>query len=116
MRYSYNRSSHTASTFFVKKFRVDIDVDLYPGNFEWTPSGKILMSGKATFLLPHFKYISHPYELETEEDGKVLKCRCPDELQRRLIWLAAEGIQKELADLIKDEKVRGTLVKKPQPT
>jgi hypothetical protein len=117
MSYSYDRtaSAQRIATFNITKEEVRLDVDLDPEKVSWTPEGKVLMVGKATFLLPHSKYKSEPYELEVAEDGTVLRCACPDPMQKHLIYIAATARKRELAELISDEKTRGGLVKPAAP-
>lgn len=107
--YSYDRTA----AFFVDKLSVEVDVNLYPDKLSWAGPGKVLMTGTAEFVLPNHKYKSKPYELEVSEDGTALKCRCPDPMHQHLIWMAAKARKRGLAELIDDQKGRGSLRKKP---
>ncbi len=101
------------AAFLVDKLAVDVDVNLYPEKLSWVGGGKVLMTGSAEFVLPGHKYKSEPYELEVLEDGTAQKATCSDPLHHHLIWLAAKARKKDLAELIQDQKDRGSLRKKP---
>jgi hypothetical protein len=112
MPYSYDRTVRTAA-YLVDKLSVEVDVNLYPEKLSWAGGGKVLMTGTAEFVLPGSKYKSQPYELEVSEDGTAQKCECPDPLHHHLIWMAAKSRKRDLAELIADQKDRGSLRKKP---
>lgn len=114
MPYSYDRTaSDRTAAFLVDKLTVAVDVNLYPEKLSWAGEGMVLMTGTAEFVLPGHKYKSEPYELEVAEDGTVKACKCPDPLHHHLIWMAAKSRKKDLAELIVDQKDRGSLRKKP---
>ncbi len=112
--YDYSRRASTSRTayFNVDKVRVDVDVNLDPDKLSWTPEGKVLFVGTASFVLPNKKHKSQPYKLVTSEQGVVLECTCSDPLHEQLIFIAAKENKRELAMLIEDEKQRGGLRKK----
>ena len=113
MAYSYDRTAaHRTAHFLVRKLVVDVDVNLDPDKLSWTTEGKILMVGKASFVLPHNKYESQPYEMELTEDGTLLRCTCPDPMHRQLVSMAARDRKHELVELIEDQKTRGGLRKR----
>lgn len=101
----FNRTA----AFLVDKLSVDIDVNLYPEKLSWAGEGKVTMKGSAEFVLPGHKYKSEPYELEVLEDGTAKSCKCPDPLHHHLIWMAAKARKRDLAELIEDQKDRGSL-------
>lgn len=105
-------SSSRSAAFLVDKLSVEVDVNLYPEKLSWAGEGKVLMTGAAEFVLPNHKYKSEPYELEVLEDGTAQACRCSDPLHHHLIWLAAKARKRGLAELIVDQKDRGSLRKK----
>lgn len=111
MPYTYDRTRIAA--FLIDKVVVDVDVNLYPEKLAWASDGKVVITGTAEFVLPHNKYKSQPYELEASEDGTVSKTTCSDPMHKQLIAMAARDRKRALAELIKDEKERGALRKKP---
>lgn len=114
MAYSYDRCASTrTASFNITKLEVGVDVNLDPEKVSWASSGRVLMTGKATFVLPNNRYKSQPYELEVAEDGTVLRCSCPDPMQEQLLSMAAKARKRELAELVEDQKDRGGLRKKP---
>lgn len=114
MPYSYDfRYAVRTAAFLVDKLSVEVDVNLYPEKLSWASEGKVLMVGSAEFVLPGDKYKSAPYELEVLEDGTAKGVKCSDPLHHHLIWIAAKARKKDLAELIEDQKDRGSLRKKP---
>ena len=99
--------------FLISKFGIEVDVNLDPEKLSWVAEGRILVTGTASFVLPGSKYQSQPYEFEISEDGRVSKCECSDPMHQQLIAMAAKNSKRELVELIRDEKERGSLRKKP---
>jgi hypothetical protein len=113
MSYDRRASTNRTATFNITKLEVDVDVNLDPEKVVWAPNGKVLLTGKATFVLPNNRHKGQPYELEVSEDGTVLRCSCSDPMQEQLIYMAAKARKRELVELIVDQKDRGDLRKKP---
>lgn len=109
---TFKKGYDRTAAYLVDKLSVEVDVNLYPEKMSWVGEGKVLMTGTAEFVLPGHKYKSQPYELEVSEDGTLQKCKCPDPLHHHLIWMAAKARKRDLAELIIDQKDRGSLRKK----
>lgn len=99
--------------FLVDKLSVELDIDLNPAKLSWLGQGAVLLTGVAEFILPGHKYQSEPYSLEVLEDGTVQKCKCGDPLHQHLIWMTAKARRRGLAELISDQKDRGSLRERP---
>jgi hypothetical protein len=97
--------------FNVGKVKVVVDVNLDPDKVSWTPEGKVLFVGTASFVLPNKKHKSQPYKLVVSEQGVATDCTCSDPMHEQLILLAAKENKRELSMLIEDEKQRGGLRK-----
>jgi hypothetical protein len=107
-----NMSRLLGESYLVDKLSIEVDVNLYPEKLSWL-GDNVLMTGMAEFVLPGHKYKSASYDLEVTEDGIVKSAKCSDPFHQHLIWLTAKARKKDLAELIVDEKERGSLRKKP---